>query len=379
VSATTRITSKGGRLIGEDLDTQQPMAKAMLGFLAGWAEEERDARRAGWAVAVQTATERGIHVGPTPTGYNRDGEGRLVPDTYAAPHIHVAFQMRANRRSLQEIADYLADHEVYPTARRQKGNGDKKIQRKRWTRAGVAAMLRSRAYVGEAFHGATRKQSAHTKIVSEDVWQQAQLEGPKPKHDGTVAAHGMLLGVAICAGCGGKLQVNASGPQGNRQTNYYCRDPKTRQCTAPASIRTAVIDKLVEPELLKRLAKKSGRTAAKRAEAKAHATWHAAEQELETFLAIASVTRLGERYNTEVERRQIAVNEAVIRWSDAKAKSSALSGVVDPKDWVKIDMKQKRHVAASLIEAVEIKQAKKGKGGGRHQPVEQRYEVRWAA
>ena len=71
VEATTRITRAGGRLIADDFDSSQPMGKAMLGLLAGLAEEELDARREGWRQARARSVERGVPNGRAPLGYRK--------------------------------------------------------------------------------------------------------------------------------------------------------------------------------------------------------------------------------------------------------------------------------------------------------------------
>src|SRR4051812_44551394 len=80
VTVADRVRAAGGRIVGGDLDSNQAMGKAILGFLLGWAEEERDARRAGWRTAQQRAAARGVHPTRTPVGYVRDEDGRLTPD-----------------------------------------------------------------------------------------------------------------------------------------------------------------------------------------------------------------------------------------------------------------------------------------------------------
>src|SRR5947207_1878889 len=71
VNVATRIKAAGGRLLADDFDTANTgMANAMLGLLAGLAEDEREARREGWADAKARAIERGVHVSSrVPTGY----------------------------------------------------------------------------------------------------------------------------------------------------------------------------------------------------------------------------------------------------------------------------------------------------------------------
>ena len=79
VTVAARVREAKGRIIGEDLDSSASMGRAVLGFLLGWAEEERDARRTGFKTAQERAAARGVHPTRTPVGYARDDEGRLIP------------------------------------------------------------------------------------------------------------------------------------------------------------------------------------------------------------------------------------------------------------------------------------------------------------
>jgi hypothetical protein len=74
VETTKRITDAGGRLIAEDFDSKQSMSKALLGLMAGLAEEELepDAKAGGrLGLAPSSAASRtvkrrsGTRRGPT--------------------------------------------------------------------------------------------------------------------------------------------------------------------------------------------------------------------------------------------------------------------------------------------------------------------------
>jgi DNA invertase Pin-like site-specific DNA recombinase len=106
VTVADRIIRAGGRLLAEDFDSNQGMSKAILGFLLGWAEEERDSRRSGWRAAQERAVARGIHLAPTPVGYLRTDEGTLVPGP-DADLVRKAFQGRAKGASIRDCADLL--------------------------------------------------------------------------------------------------------------------------------------------------------------------------------------------------------------------------------------------------------------------------------
>jgi DNA invertase Pin-like site-specific DNA recombinase len=100
VTVADRIARAGGRLIAEDFDSNAPMGKAILGFLLGWAEEERDARRTGWKTTQEHAAARGVHPTRTPVGYARDDERRLVPGRRGAPRrLHPHARVRAAART----------------------------------------------------------------------------------------------------------------------------------------------------------------------------------------------------------------------------------------------------------------------------------------
>ena len=93
LQAVERIRKVGGRLVTveDGVDSATPGGRLLLTVLAGLAEEELEQRRSGWAAARRQALERGVHVGPTPIGYRRRGDGRLEEDPLAAPLIAAAF------------------------------------------------------------------------------------------------------------------------------------------------------------------------------------------------------------------------------------------------------------------------------------------------
>jgi hypothetical protein len=108
VETTKRITDAGGRLIAEDFDSKQSMSKALLGLMAGLAEEELDARREGWRQARARSVERGVPNGQAPLGYQKRPDGRLevvkadAPPAEANPLPHItasAWSCRAGMSS----------------------------------------------------------------------------------------------------------------------------------------------------------------------------------------------------------------------------------------------------------------------------------------
>jgi hypothetical protein len=331
------------------------MGRAILGFLLGWAEEERDARKTGWREAQVRAAARGVHPTRTPVGYTRDDEGRLTPDLKAGPAVTRIFSMRAAGASLQECADVL-----------EKATG------KGWSRSSVRRMFTSPTYLGRISIGdSIYQERAHPALVDERTWTLAQRSNPRPRHDGTLASQGLLAGTIRCAGCGHVLTVTASGPPGARVASYTCRRVRASGvCPAPASAVVAKVDALVMPGLDDRATPAD--TEAARAEVEeASAALDAVEAELDAFLAAGLVTALGDRYAREVARRREAVESAAEAHRDA---ANALQDIYAQGFFGSDSLTFRRGEARRHLVSVTLSKADKR---GRWQPLDERLEVVW--
>jgi len=387
LQAVERIRTARGRLVTveDGVDSAKPGGRLLLTVLAGLAEEELEQRRAGWATARRQALERGVHVGPTPIGYRRRGDGRLEEDELAAPFIAAAFRRRGQGESWGAIARYLEEQNVLPLERK----GRKSVA---WSRTGVLAVIRSRVYRGELWDGEELVcKDAHKAIVSEGEWRFAQLAGKGGTHvkDGSIAAQGILTSIVYCAACGSRLSVTgSSGRQGERIANYFCRihHAASGDCAAPAVASTRTLDPYVEGLLLEALADpKSKLLKAHEIGAriqKAAERVSATEEELDTFLAATLASVLGpERYRAEVARRQEDVRAAERDLGEALTANLVLSqaGSRTPeqlvKDWPELTMDEKRAVVRAYIERVTVNKADPKRR--RWQPIGERVEIRW--
>jgi site-specific DNA recombinase len=354
VTVADRVRAAGGRIIGGDLDSNQAMGKAILGFLLGWAEEERDARRAGWRTAQQRAAARGVHPTRTPVGYARDKAGRLTPDAKAARAVVKAFKMRARGASLQDCADVL-----------EKATG------KGWSRSTLKRMFTSQTYLGRiAIGDAIYEENAHPALLDERTWTLAQREGKRPEHDGSLASQGVLAGLIRCAGCGHLLSVTGSGPRGARVASYTCRRVRASGvCPAPASAVVAKVDALVVPGLEERDTGRHDFGVYMEAVEKSAAAYEAAVAELDAFLEAGLVTELGpDVYRREVARRREAVEATRAAWEADEAQGSALLRLRDATG-----LEHDRARARQTVESVTLAKSTRGKW----QPVEERLEVVW--
>jgi DNA invertase Pin-like site-specific DNA recombinase len=389
LQAVERIKTAGGRLVTveDGVDSAKPGGRLLLTVLAGLAEEELEQRRAGWASARRQALARGVHVGPTPIGYQRRRDGRLEADERAAPFIAAAFSMRGQGESWGAIARYLEEKKVLPLPRR----GRRSVA---WSRTGVMTLIRSRVYRGELWDGGELVcENAHTPIVPESRWQFAQRGGKGITYvkDGSIAAQGVLTSLVYCAGCGSRLSVTGStNRQGERIASYFCRihHAASGDCPAPAVASTRTLDPYVEGLLLEALADANS-TLIKAHEIGARIQQagervKASEEELDSFLAAQLVSVLGpERYRAEVERRQTDVGAAQLDLSEALTANLVLgqAGSRTPEqlvaDWNTMTMKEKRAVVRAYIDRIIL--AKADPRRRRWQPIGERVQIEWAA
>jgi DNA invertase Pin-like site-specific DNA recombinase len=361
VTVADRIRDAGGVLIGGDLDMSAPMSRPILAFLAAWAEEEREERKRGWKAATDDAIERGLHLGAVPLGYERPvlgwrGEkavyGPLVVREEEREAVVYAFRARARGDSWRTIADALRER-----------YGIEGMTGNR-----VRSLISSRTYRGEVSQGQKVKTDAHPAIVDENLWQAAQIDGGRPKWDGTLAAAGILTKLCYCGGCGGLMKTH-TGRGG--LAAYTC---KRRDCPARATINLTTLDAHVEPGILERIGQRSDIADVRRREREAKAEVERAEAELRAFVQHASAADLGELYATEIARRREDIRNAVRAWRDFQSGRTAEASLTfDPEDWPLIHIDDKRRVSRAVIDRIDVKRTSRG----RWQPVEERVEVVW--
>lgn len=224
VEATARITAAGGRLIADDFDSAQPMNKAMLGLLAGLAEEELDARREGWRQARARSVERGVPNGRAPFGYRKRPDGRLEVVEREAKIVRKVFKQRAAGVPFSQIA-----------------------REQRWSHSTTRQILSNVAYRGIARSGAYRNENAHDAIVDRALWDAAQAgrkrQGPPP---GETTRDRLLLGIARCAGCGRTLKVvRRKRADGSYAVSYFCKNAASQPCPARAFVHSDALDAFV--------------------------------------------------------------------------------------------------------------------------------------
>jgi DNA invertase Pin-like site-specific DNA recombinase len=367
----------GGSLVAVkervDTTTKDAMARFFFQLTASIAEMERTRMTERFAVNVRDAAERGVFPSRTPVGYRKTVigftskgdpiQGPLEPDPDVGPVITDLFRRRAMGASLQECSDLLAE---------ATGKG--------WSRSSISQMFTSPTYLGKIVIGnEIHREGTHSALTDERTWQLAQRKGKRPDHNGSLASQGILAGLIRCAKCGGILTLTAAGPPGARIASYSCRKYKASgTCEQPASGNVAKIDALVKPELTKR-EKKLRKGASFTAMVKKGEVYAAAQAELETFLAGASITALGaDLYNAEVARRRDVLQKALEEVQEATRAMNLLQYGTDPMGAGDASpLAQDRELARKAIESVTLRKSKTGKGGGRWDPLEDRLTVVW--
>lgn len=225
LEAVERIVAVGGRLLAEDFDSSGPMAKPMLGLLAGLAEAELDARREGWAEARSRANARGVPNGRVVFGYRKGpDEGRPVIAKAQAAKVREAFQLVDSGVPTAEIA-----------------------RRMGWAHSTTRQRLANPAYIGVATSGAFRNERAYPPIVDGALFERVQARRtPSRAATGELTRERVLAGIARCAGCGRTLKVvHRPRADGSRVSAYFCKNAATEECTERAYVHCDALEEYV--------------------------------------------------------------------------------------------------------------------------------------
>jgi site-specific DNA recombinase len=367
-----RVRMAGGRLIGTDLDTAQPMGRALLGFLLGWAEEELDQRTAGFARAVAGAIERGAYVSAkVPLGYTREDQ-RLVVDPETAPIVRGLFERRAAGASWTELARWMSAI-AHPMSR-----------------SGLKGLIENEAYLGVARNGSFRNDEAHEAIVGRALFDQAQAaRGVRPVRTGALASVAMLRSLCRCGTCGATMTVTWTQGARNPATDkreklaaYSCRGDSARgRCEARAYVRADLLDVYVERHVLDAF---SGRGPLAEAVASSEAcelaaqTLDEAERALRELLASTRIaTTLGmDEYAELIENAKGEQERARREYAEARTRANAVEGFEGSMlaVWPNLTPNEKRELLAGFVDRIVVSPLR----GKRNVPLGQRVQVVFA-
>jgi site-specific DNA recombinase len=335
VETAVRISKADGRLLADDFDSRAPMAKAMIGFLAGLAEEELDARREGFDEARRRAIERGVPVAQAPVGYRRGSDGRLVVHRREARKVREAFERRAGGETLTTLArEYDWPH--------------------------INRLLACETYLGVARSGSYVNEQAHEPIVDRDLFMRANAaRTTRPVPPGETTRERLLVGLARCAGCGRTLKVTT---RKNRRGEplpdaYYCRDASKARCPARAFVHCDVLDEHVADWFEGQLATNPvmiDAVAATRELEQAQAEEAEAAADLDGYIEVTSA-RDPARFQKGLDTRERRLEEARARVREASTRVARLpEGGSLLALWRGFDAAERRFALGEWLDRVEV-------------------------
>jgi site-specific DNA recombinase len=336
VEATTRITEAGGRLIAGDFDSAQQMSKALLGLLAGLAEEELDARREGWRQARARSVERGVPNGRAPLGYRKRKDGRLEVVKKDAKIVRKVFERRAAGVAFSQIA-----------------------RERRWSHSTTRQILSNVSYLGVARSGEYVNEKAHTPIISRELWDAAQAgrkhQGPPP---GKTTRDRLLLGIARCAGCRRTLKVvRRKRADGSFVVSYFCKNAASGPCLDRAFVHADELDAFVGDwfeQALESAPRMIDVVSAGRELERAQAEQSEAEAQLHGYNESADTLDKA-LFQRGVSARMARVEEAreQVRHLSARLTRIPTGGAL-PQLWQRFETLERREVLLGFLDRVEV-------------------------
>ena len=356
-----RLQDAGARLVFvvEDIDTSGPMGKFVYTVMLAMSEYVLDSLKAGWITAKTRAVERGAHIGPTPLGYTRNGDGilRVHPDRGAI--VTEAFEAAA-RDGLGAAVDYLAGlgltHE----------NGKRKGRPLSFTAFTTRRLLSNETYLGRVAYGDDLSHpDAHDPLVTPDVFRAVGRRlGSGERVRAPKAEFPLSGGLAVCGSCGAHLVGGRGGLDKRRM--YRC----SARCDAPVALSAEPLEQHVSEVFLDGL--KGLHAHGTTVDEDVAALDYLAREAEETYTR--AVHQLAGLDDASVRERLLglrqAADDALDALDDARDRqgsptlSTDLAGM-----WPDLSAVERRQLLEAGLDRVEVQ---RGRG-----PIEERCSVRW--
>lgn len=290
-----RITDAGGSITAVDLgiDPTTTFGEFALTIMLALGRMERRRITESWAIAQRRAIQRGVHISPTPYGYQRGADGRLLIEPREAMHMRRAFELAATQ-GVKASADYLLAQEPERT----------------WRISTVRRALARRVYLGETSQGDLVNTDAHEPLVSRSLWEAAQHE---PRRYVRSSDRYPLSGIATCGTCGHPLVAGPRKGKGSPR-RYRCSALQTfhkgPRCEHGAQVSADWLEGYVRECIAPLLPDDIGVADGSDRLALAERALSEAESELEAFSADLTLRRaLGGRYAEHRDSRIMEVEQ----------------------------------------------------------------------
>jgi DNA invertase Pin-like site-specific DNA recombinase len=222
----------------ERIDPRTPEGRYMLTSFLANAELFLDQAKASWWTTKARAVARGVHIGPTPVGYQRAKSQPLVPHPTYGPAITELFKRAAaGAAGDSALARWMSERAPRASAP--------------WQPSEIRRWLANRVYLGEVRYGDLVNVEAHPALTDPATWDACQ-RAPGARR----RAHSrfLLSGLVRCAHCRYAMSgFSYGGGRGRQIPVYRCGRGRTRGCAEPSVITAARLDDYVRTVVLDRL------------------------------------------------------------------------------------------------------------------------------
>ncbi|MCW3032518.1 MAG: recombinase family protein [Solirubrobacterales bacterium] len=320
-----RITDGGGTIAALDLgiDPTTPFGEFGMTLMLAMARMERRRLTESWDVAKERAMDRGVKIGPTPLGYQRETNGTLSAHPQQGPIVSEAYRLAA-LSGLQAAMAHL----------------QREAPEREWTTFTARRLLSTRTYLGESHYGGRMEPDAHPALTDRPTWERAQStpERRQPSADFP------LSGIPTCGTCGAPMVGGRSGGGEGKPSKrtYRCSaslsTTRREKCAKPPTILADTLEGYVRESLRPVLDGLSVSVADDDELGQAERDLLAAEDELQAFAADTTLRQaLGSTYHGQLAARVQAIEGAQQRYrtlaqqTQATARLTGASVLDDPQ------------------------------------------------
>ncbi|MFH2203563.1 MAG: recombinase family protein [Elusimicrobiota bacterium] len=197
----------GLRSLTEPFDTTNPAGKLLFNMLGSFAQFERELIGERTKLGLRRRLREGKWNGPSPFGFRKDKEGRLVLHPQESPYAKRVFQLFME----EGIGVILIARKLNKEDRCTR-------RRKKWSRTSVWNMLANPVYAGMAVLDGKLSKCGHVGLIPREQFEmiQSRLKENARVPSERLHSRNVLTGLLKCGRCG-SLMTTAKG----KSSAYY--------------------------------------------------------------------------------------------------------------------------------------------------------------